>query len=188
MSDNSSFLPRRREPGPSLGHTDRHAPGTPGRGRWGSARLGLHPLSDTLPGLRGTCLARPTISPFPGPSAPFLSSCPCISPPGLSLSWGNSVLRALFVTIWLALSLQGRAPKPQQEPVLPESVWKVYLSGTEQMSKYRQMAGPSTCWAVTPTTEKEIWGDFEGKKSSRKQCTCECVWAQDDLKCQRTGQ
>lgn len=85
------------------------------------------------------------------------------------------MLRALFVTVWLALSLQGRAPKPRQEPVLPESAWKVYVSGTEQMSKYRQTAGPSTCWAVTPTTEKEIWGDFERKKNRRKQCACECV-------------
>lgn len=98
------------------------------------------------------------------------------------------MLRALFVTIWLALSLQGQAPKPLQEPVLLESVWKIYLSGTVQMSKYRQMAEPSTCWAVIPTTEKEIWGDFECKKNSRKQCVGECVYAQDDLKCLREVQ
>lgn len=37
------------------------------------------------------------------------------------------------------------------------------------MSKYRQMAGPATCWAGIPAAEKEVWGDFGDRGNDRMQ-------------------
>lgn len=178
MNGNKSFLLRQREPGSALVHTDGHTPGSQGEGCGGRPGSADTPARDlallTVPQVASHFLGSGASvlrghQPLPAPCEPRLSSWMCVSPPGLGLSARNSVLRVLFVTVWLAPPPQGRAPKPRWEPVLRGSAWKFCLSGTVQMSKYRQMAGPATCWAGIPAAEKEVWGDFGDTGNDRMQ-------------------